>query len=250
MMYADLIADVKRRVRSRWSPNANGVPFCIEHRYELHDEDFECPHCKEAECKRKAALASFDRIGYWFGSLVGTIDGLGGLPRWPYARFGNKQWLDRCDPQIVGAVRAWDLKSGLWLGAKTGHGKTTSLIAKYYAAHAEALKTAQLGEEVWPKGAVYCTGIDLAEAQKRRRFDERHRLIDAVMERPIAIIDEITRAPVDLIFEIVDARVRAGLATVACSGSSAQEFGAMFGANVLRRFYDAGKVVDCFAGKK
>jgi hypothetical protein len=250
MMYSDFFADAKQRVRARWSPNAAGVPFCTKHRYELRDEDFECAHCQEDRLKEARAIASFDRIGHWFGSLVGRIDGLGGLPTWPYARFGNKKWVDRCNPRLVEDARTWDFRSWRWRGAKTGEGKTTTLAARYFEAHAAAIKAAQRGEEVRPRGAVYCTGSDLAEAQKRRHFDERHRLIDAVMQRPVAIIDEITRAPVELVFEIIDERFRAGLTTVACAGTSAREFTGQFGSNVLRRFFDMGTVIDCFeAGK-
>jgi hypothetical protein len=200
---------------------------------------------REAERRLEGRRSTVER---WWSNRLG-VDGLGGLPAWDYARWENGEWVKRCNPQIIEAVRAWDLRSSLTLFGKTGAGKTSALVARLADAHAGALAAAETPPPGYklPPAFLYATGYELGEASKRRKLgQDTHALLTCAQDRALLILDELhpSHTPIDVAFAVVDARVRAGLPTAIGAGMSATEFGGMFGAALLRRVIENSKVVD------
>jgi hypothetical protein len=253
MRNLNAIREVRERERARWPLNGDGNRECEKHGYVLKPDDWACGECadhdrrtRDAEIARQQRRA---RVEAWFTQSSAAADGLGGLPRSDYARFANKSWLEKRDRRIVRELRAWDLRCWKFISGSTGAGKTSTLVAKLFETQEKLLAAADRGPVEIPPKFFYCTGPDLVEAEKRRRLgDYPHAAVVAAQERPILILDEINRASVELVFAIVDARTRAALTTVALCGMPPREFGCTYGANVLRRFVDAGSILDAFGG--
>lgn len=204
-------------------------------------------HTQRRECREK--VENWGRIVCSGDEGRGTQSDLGGLPSLDFARYKNRDWLARTEPQVVNAFRTWDLRSPLSVFAPTRSGKTSGIVAKVEATYRELLRNAESGAVRLPPFLHYAAGYEIGEATKRRRLGERpHELIAIAMRAPVLILDEVhaLHTPLPELFALLDTRARLELPTVIASGMTLSEFGAWVGAAALSRAL-RGKVVDGFA---
>jgi hypothetical protein len=240
--------------RERWPINIEGVRYCAEHDCAISSDSWGCADCLQRDRADRAAADATKRrcahVDGWFerSASLGDDEDLGRLPDFSHARSSNPEWLRRCDPRVIAAIRGWDLRTWLTVFAGTGAGKTSAIVARLHDARARALQAAQKGPAPLPPTFVFVNGYELGEATRRRRLGgEEHPLVAAALRRPLVILDELhpSHTPRDVVFSIIDSRLQRGLATGVFAGMSSDDFGQAYGAHTLRRLLDA-RVLDVF----
>lgn len=206
-----------------------------------HASAFPCETCSNEREAAEAALERADALRMWWRAGAFPIDGLGGLPKWAWARDANDSWRSKCDPVLLDVLGKYRPGRGLLIVAGTGAGKSSAIVARVYSWRDELVRDPKRPALAF----VYTTAFDLIEASRRRKLGEpEHALIRAVTRRPFVIIDEAHMLPPALALQITDERYRLGLGTVLLCGIPLKEIGAAIGAAVLRRLVEGADIVD------
>jgi hypothetical protein len=238
--------------RAHYPLNQAGERYCDKCGHVLGPEDWGCNPCSERRARESDRKQRIDKVKTWFfrcNTPIANHRDLAQLPGWRWARFGNEAWRKRCDPRVVSAVEEWDHRKGsLGILKPTGGGATSSMVAWVWRVHDAALAAAESGETApcmpsW----IYCSGLDLSEAAKRRRLgNDEHELVSEASNASLLFLDELGRhTPADLVMQIADRRYADEVPTVWASGMTKAELATHFGAACIRRLVSGGRLLDC-----
>lgn len=230
--------------------DANGNLLC-EKCNEIIPDGMICEPCRRKEDQKREVERRVSDVANSFRRSITSNDDLHNtVPGWTWARLDNLDFRSVVKGEILAAVEAWEPTERMMLCASTGAGKTSLLLARLYALHAEDLKLARAGRPHKLGGFLFCSGPDLASARRGHPLGKGEpRLVQRAMTEQLLILDEVGHEDMrdGLIFEIADARHKRGLVTVVTTGLDPRGFADRYGAACWRRFTEGGVVVDCFA---
>ena len=173
----------------------------------------------------------------------------GGLPNWDYARFDNAEWRSRASKKIVQALERYDLSVGnLLISGKTGGAKTSSVVAWLHRELAVSMADTRKIQESLPETVVYfvfLSGHEIVGARRNWKLGEESPIIEEAKSRTLLIADEVGfEPPSEVMFEVLDARYRAGQRTIITTGLRPKDFRDRYGDALYRRIAESGAVVE------
>jgi sigma54-dependent transcription regulator len=207
----------------------------------------------QEQAKRRGAEYVQLELDEWWGKIAPD------LPRFPYARWENREWLERCSPRVVEAVKAWRVfelekdklraKHGLLLCAPTGTGKSTAVLARIHRAYTHARKLAGEGKLTvgHPPTIVWITEQRLVQWS----WDDNERMQRA-RDAGLLVVDEVGFAGGDqavkgrtpAILDIMSARYDRSIPTVVTSGLCVDDLVRRYGVAVVRRMQNCADILD------
>lgn len=182
------------------------------------------------------------------------------FPSWLWANTEDPEVKGRIAPRILAAAQRWTPSAGnLVLTGPTGCGKTAGAIATCRRSRTDVARAAagtdradrearaaaerQLAEL---QGWRWITGHEIARARREASLGVGlPEPIAKAMQARVLVIDEIGQeTPTSELWEVVDARYAAGLATIATTGLTPAQFRDKYGTALWRRLADRGSVID------
>lgn len=199
-----------------------------------------CTSCSAAErAHRRAAILR---------------DAYGSLPSLEWCRFGNQkaESILRAVQDLRSIMVGWNRTRGsLLLTGPTGVGKSVSMVCLAHM-HLDAARDHDGLEERAEKrlravaGIRYVNAADLARARRNHPLGQGDppSLVEAY-DCSLLLLDELGREPDGdmTIFEVVDARARAGLSTIAATNLSEPQIKRKYLESGARRLKEFGRVV-------
>lgn len=212
----------------------------------------------QEKAKRRGSEYVQMNLDEWWGKFAPD------LPRFAFAKWDNSEWVNRCNPKVLEAVKAWRVfeldgdrlraKHGMLLCAPTGAGKSTAVLARIHRAYAYARKMAGEGRLTvgHPPSIVWLNEQQLVEAS----WDNHDRMQKA-RTAGLLIIDEVgfaggdqaVRGKTPAILDVMSARYDRSLPTVITSGMSVDDLARRYGLAVVRRMQNCADVLDLVSNK-
>lgn len=172
------------------------------------------------------------------------------LPRWPWARFGDRLFSERTKlaPAMVIAAKAWTVRVGnLLFSGPTGIGKTSIAVAMLHRLHDRAVeRDASDAEQRLASGARFITGHELVAAKRAHPLGRGLAPIVAeAVDATVLLLDELGFEPQDeATFFVVDERYRKGRPTIVTTGLDLAGLCAKYGDAWVRRILDLGELFE------
>lgn len=240
-LWETLQRDIRAQRLAQLDQRPDGSLWCPRHEV-LVDPDsptLECPGCVADAERRLEAQRRRDGLATWWPPQT--------LPRWPWARLGNTPWEQRANQRLLSVLRAWMPSKSMLLLGPTGSGKTSGVVARVHELGEHARRWA---DEVWSTRCpvcptLYATELELVQARRRHPLGHGEPPVVAhAMAVPCLILDEVGATRDLLTHEVLDARMRRGLPTVALAGWPKAELAERVGDACYRRLEQGAILCD------
>jgi len=217
---------------------------------------------KRTEAEERAKLIEYRRIrvDQWRDRVRSN------LPIWPFARWNNHDWVQRCDPRIVSFLRDlwepfsrdgkdWKPGGSVLVCAPPKHGKSTGIYAALRVAVSGVRKALEAGEDIGQLPSIMWT-TEAALVDEQRAY--RTELLERCSQSSILVIDELGlagghQAPVGgtpVIMQLLGMRHDQGLSTCVTSGVGRVALESRYGGGAYRRMTERGRALDIVGRSK